>query len=122
MENGIDSGLEIRRLLMLTRLKGASKGMTMPQIVRDCEKVSGWTIPGETSFEVVRQVLQTLIDDKLVALGTKFVATVKGHEYLEDPFRWRIDQKTTEELADSMFWKEIHEIFDRAYRKLRSKT
>lgn len=122
MESRVDSGLEIRRILLLTRLKYAPKGMTMPQLVKDCERVSGWNNPGETGSEVVRHVLQTLIDDKLVALGTRFAATEKGREYLGDPFKWRIDERTTEELAENMFWKEIYDVFDKAYRRLRPKN
>ena len=122
MESRVDSGLEIRRILLLTRLRDVSKGMTMAQLVKDCAKVSGWGIPGKTGWEVVQQVLQSLIDDKLVALGTKFVATVRGREYLEDPLKWRIDERTTEELADNMFWKEIYDVFDKAYRRLRPKS
>jgi len=87
MESRLDSGLEIRRILLLTRLKDVEKGMTMPQLVKDCGKVSGWNIPGKTAWEVVQHVVQSLIDDKLVELGTRFVATVKGHEYLADPQR-----------------------------------
>jgi hypothetical protein len=122
LESRVDSGLEIRRILLLTRLRDVSKGMTMAQLVKDCGKVSGWDIPGKTSWEVVQHVLQSLIDDKLVALGTRFVATVKGREYLEDPLKWRIDERTTEELADNMFWKEIYDVFDKAYHRLKSKT
>jgi hypothetical protein len=47
--------------------------------------------------------------------------TLKGQEYLQDPLKWRIDEETTEELADNMFWKEIYDVFDKAYRRLRSK-
>jgi hypothetical protein len=96
--------------------------MTMPQLEKDCAKVSGWNIPGKTSWEVVKEVLQSLIDEKLVALGTRFVATVKGSEYLEDPLKWRIDERTTEDLAEKMFWNEIYDVFGRAYRRLRSQT
>lgn len=96
--------------------------MTMPQIVKDCSRVSGWNAPGRTGSEVAQEVLQSLIDDKLVALGTKFGATIKGLEYLDDPLKWRIDDRTTEELADNMFWKEIHDMFDKAYRLLRPKS
>ncbi len=96
--------------------------MTMPQLVKDCGKVSGWNIPGKTAWEVVQHVVQSLIDDKLVALGTRFVATMKGHEYLADPLKWRIDERTTEELADNMFWKEIYDVFDKAYRRLKPKS
>jgi hypothetical protein len=122
LESRVDSGLEIRRILLLTRLRDVSKGMTMAQLVKDCAKVSGWDIPGKTGWEVVQHVIQSLIDDKLVALGTRFVATVKGREYLEDPLKWRIDERTTEELADNMFWKEIYDVFDKAYHRLKSKT
>jgi hypothetical protein len=122
LESRVDSGLEIRRILLLTRLKDASKGMTLPQLVKDCEKVSGWNIPGKTAWEIVQHVVQTLIDDKLVSLGTRFLVTVRGREYLQDPLKWRIDERTTEELADNMFWKEIYQVFDKAYHKLRSKN
>jgi hypothetical protein len=122
VESRLDSGLEIRRILLLTRLREVSKGMTLPQLVKDCAKVSGWNIPGKTGWEVVLHVLQSLIDDKLVMLGTRFVATVRGREYLEDPLKWRIDERTTEELADNMFWKEIYDVFDKAYHRLRPKS
>jgi len=122
LESRVDSGLEIRRILLLTRLKDVPKGMTMSQLVKDCGKVSGWDVPGKTGWEVVQHVLQSLIDDKLVALGTRFAATVKGREYLEDPLKWRIDERTTEELADNMFWKEIYDVFDKAYHRLRPKS
>jgi hypothetical protein len=122
VESRLDSGLEIRRILLLTRLREVSKGMTLPQLVKDCAKVSGWNIPGKTGWEVAQHVLQSLIDDKLVMLGTRFVATVRGREYLEDPLKWRIDERTTEELADNMFWKEIYDVFDKAYHRLRPKS
>ena len=122
MESEVDSGLEIRRILLLTRLRATAKGLTMPQLVKDCGKVSGWNIPGKTGWQVVQDVLQSLIDDKLVSLGTRFVATVKGREYLGDPLKWRIDERTTEELAETVFWREIYEVFDKAYRRLRSKN
>jgi hypothetical protein len=121
LDGRADSGVEIRRILLLTRLKDAPKGMTMSQIVKDCSKVAGWKAPGESSEEIAREVLQSLIDDKLVALGTRFGATIKGLDYLEDPLKWRIDERTTEELADNIFWKEIYDAFDKAYHRLRSK-
>jgi hypothetical protein len=105
----------------LTRLKDVSKGMTLPQLVKDCGKVSGWNVPGKTAWEIVQHVVQSLIDDKLVALGKKFVVTVRGREYLQDPLKWRIDARTTEELADDMFWKEVYDVFGKAYRRLKSK-
>ena len=122
MESRTDPGLEIRRILLLTRLKTAAKGMTMPQLVKDSEKVSGWNIPGKTGWEVVQHVLQSLIDDRLVALGTRFVMTVKGQEYLGDPLKWHIDERTTEDLSEKMFWTEIYEVFGKAYHRLRSKN
>src|SRR5437879_358700 len=122
LESRVDSGLEIRRILLLTRLKDISNDMTLPQLVKDCGKVSGWNVPGKTAWEIVQHVVQTLIDDKLVSLGTKFVVTVRGREYLEDPLKWRIDDRTTEELADNMFWKEIYDVFDKAYRRLKPKS
>jgi len=94
----------------------------MPQLVKDCGKVSGWNIPGQSPEEIVRHILQSLIDDRLVALGTRFVMTMKGQEYLGDPLKWHIDQRATEELADNMFWKEIYDVFGKAYRRLRSKN
>jgi hypothetical protein len=79
-----DSGIEIRRILLLTRLRENQKGMTMNQLVRDCGKVDGWKIMGTTHWEGVRQVLQSLINDRLVAVKTRFLITVKGREYLAD--------------------------------------
>ncbi len=82
----------------------------------------GFTFYAAVVVPIGQDVLQSLIDEKLVALGTRFVATLKGREYLEDPLRWRIDERTTEELADNMFWKEIYDVFDKAYRRLRPKS
>jgi hypothetical protein len=121
MEGRTDSGLEIRRLLLLTRLRNASKGSTMQRLVNDCEKVPGWKLPGKTSSEIVRMVLQSLIDDQLVAVKRNFGLTVKGREYLEDPFKWQIDGRTTEDIEQRLFWESIYEVFDKAYRGLRSK-
>ncbi len=121
MDGGVDSGLEIRRILLLTRLRIASKGMTMPQIVKGCEKVSGWNMTGKTHWEVVQLVLQSLIDDGLAAVKTRFVLTAKGLEYLEDPLRWRIGEGTIEEVEQKLFWESISETFERAYRRLRFK-
>ncbi len=121
MEGRADSGLEIRRLLLLTRLRNASKGLTMQRLVNDCEKVPGWTVPGKTSSEIVRMLLQSLIDDRLVAVKRNFELTVKGREYLEDPLKWQIDGRTTEDIEQRLFWESIYEVFDKAYRGLRSK-
>ncbi len=121
MEGRADSGLEIRRLLLLTRLRNASKGLTMQRLVNDCERVPGWTVPGKTSSETVRMVLQSLIDDRLAAVKKNFELTVKGREYLEDPLKWQIDGRTTEDIEQRLFWESIYEVFDKAYRGLRSK-
>jgi len=121
MEGRADSGLEIRRLLLLTRLRNASKGLTMQRFVNDCEKVPGWKVPGKTSSEIVRMVLQSLIDDRLVAVKKNFELTVKGREYLEDPLKWQIDGRTTEDIEQRLFWESIYDVFDKAYRGLRSK-
>ncbi len=121
MEGRVDSGLEIRRILLLTRLRAASKGMTLQMLVKDCEKVSGWNVAGKTAWEVVRLVLQSLIDDGLAVVRRKFEVTVKGREYLEDPLKWRIDVGAIEEVERKLFWDAIYEMFDRAYRRLQSK-
>ena len=121
MEGRADSGLEIRRLLLLTRLRNSPKGLTMPRLVNDCEKVPGWKVPGKTSWEIVRMVLQSLLDDRLVAVKKNFELTTKGREYLEDPTKWQIDGRTTEDIEQKLFWESIYEVFDKAYRGLRSK-
>src|SRR5713101_9275275 len=122
MEGMVDSGFEIRRIILLTRLKAVSKGMTMGRLVKDCTKVAGWNVTGKTPWEVVRLVLQSLIDDGLAAVKARFVLTAKGREYLENPFKWRLDRGTTEEVDRKIFWDSIHETFDKAYRRLRPKT
>jgi len=121
MEGRADSGIEIRRLLLLTRLRNASKGLTMQKIVTDCEKVPGWNVPGKTSWELVRMVLQTLIDDRLAVLKKNFELTTKGQDYLEDPSKWQIDSGATKDIEQRLFWESIYEVFDKAYRGLRSK-
>src|SRR5213593_3598468 len=121
LDGKVDPGIEIRRILVLTRLRKVSRGMTMEQIVKDCEKVPGWSASGMTMFEVVRMVLQSLIDDGLTALRTRFVLTARGREYLENPLKWRIDAATLEDVERKQFWNSIYETFDRAYRRLRSK-
>jgi hypothetical protein len=121
MEGIADSGLEIRRLLLLTRLRNASKGLTMRKLVNDCEKVSGWKMPGKTAWEMVRMVLQSLIDDRLVAVKKNFELTVKGRDYLEDPTKWQMEGRTAEDIEQKLFWESIYQVFDKAYRGLRSK-
>jgi hypothetical protein len=121
MESRADSGVEIRRLLLLTRLRISPKGLTMLKLVNHCEKVAGWKVPGKTSWETVRMVLQNLIDDRLVMVKKNFELTVKGRDYLEDPTKWQIDGKTTEDIEQKLFWESIYEVFDKAYRGLRTK-
>jgi hypothetical protein len=121
MEGRADSGLEIRRLLLLTRLRNSTKGLTMLKLVSDCDKVPGWKVPGKTSSEIVRMVIQSLIDDRLVDVKKSFELTTKGREYLEDPLKWQIDGRTTEDIEQRLFWESIYEVFDKAYRGLRSK-
>jgi len=121
MEGRADSSLEIRRLLLLTRLRNASKGLTMLKLVNDCEKVPGWNEPGKASWDLVRMVLQSLLDDRLVAVKTNFALTTKGREYLEDPSKWQIDGRTTEDIEQRLFWESIYDVFDRAYQGLRTK-
>jgi hypothetical protein len=121
MEGRADSGLEIRRLLLLTRLKNSSKGLTMRKLVTDCEKVTGWNVTDKTSWETVRVVLQSLINDRLVAVRTHFELTTKGRDYLEDPSKWQIDARTTDDIEQRLFWESIYQVFDKAYRGLRSK-
>jgi hypothetical protein len=121
VEGRTDSGLEIRRLLLLTRLRNASKGLTMPKLASDCEKVPGWKVPGKSSWDIVRMVLQSLLDDRLVSVKKNFELTTKGREYLQDPSKWQIDGRTTEDIEQKLFWESIYQVFDKAYRGLRSK-
>jgi len=121
VEGRTDSGLEIRRLLLLTRLRNASKGLTMPKLANECEKVPGWKVPGKSSWDMVRTVLQSLLDDRLVSVKKNFELTTKGREYLQDPSKWQIDGRTTEDIEQRLFWESIHQVFDKAYRGLRSK-
>lgn len=117
-----ESGVEIRRIILLTRLRESVKGMTMKQLVRDCSRVPGWSVVGQSLWEGIRSILQSLIDDKLVASRTRFVLTDKGRDYLADPLKWRVEVQTKEHLEENMFWKSILAVFDRAYSKLRSST
>jgi hypothetical protein len=121
MEGRADSGLEIRRLLLLTRLRNTPNGLTMPKLVNDCENVPGWNVQGKTSSEIVRMVLQSLLDDRLVSVKKNFELTTEGREYLQDPSKWQIDGRTTEDIEQKLFWESIYQVFDKAYRGLRSK-
>lgn len=122
MEDRAEPGIEIRRIILLTRLGDNAKGMTMAGLVKDCGRVAGWSILGESVWEGVRFVLQTLIDDGLVSVKKRFVISEKGREYLEDPLKWRIDVETREEVEGKMFWKSIIDVFDRAYARLRPRS
>jgi hypothetical protein len=122
LEIRAEPGIEIRRIVLLTRLRDTAKGMTMTQLVRDCSRVAGWSIVGHSLWDGVRFVLQTLIDDKLVAARARFVITSKGQEYLEDPLKWRVEVETREHVEENMFWKNILAVFDKAYSKLRTTT
>lgn len=115
-----ESGVEIRRIVLLTRLRESAKGMTMKQLVRDCSKVPGWSVVAQSLWDSVQSVLQSLIDDRLVASRTRFVLTDKGREYLADPLQWRVEVQTKEQVEESMFWKSITSVFDKAYAKLRA--
>lgn len=91
----------------------------MQQLVRECEKVTGWCNAGETVWEVVRLVVQSLIDDGLAEMTSKVVLTAKGRDYVADPLKWRIDDRTTEEVEKVLFWDTILSVFDKAARRLR---
>src|SRR5207247_9069457 len=107
MEGRADSGIEIRRILLLTRLQKSPRGLTMNQLVRDCSKVDGWNILGTGLWEGVRIVLQSLINDGLVALKTKFLITMKGRDYLAYPLKWRLHFENAEIVSRNMFWNRI---------------
>lgn len=115
-----DSGIEIRRILLLTKLRESAKGMTMSQIVQVCQKVPGWNISGTRLWDGVREVLQTLINDQFVDVKTRFLITVRGREYLADPLRWKLNIETPGEIERRLFWKDIYEVFNKAYARLRA--
>lgn len=120
MPDGADSGTEIRRILLLTKLRESAKGMTMEQIVQVCQKVPGWNISGTRLWEGVREVLQTLINDQLVDVKTRFLITSKGLEYLANPLRWKLNIETSREAERRLFWKDVYEVFNKAYARLRT--
>lgn len=96
--------------------------MTMEQIVMVCRKVPGFNLAGATLWQGAREVLQSLINDKLVAVRTRFSITLKGQEYVADPLKWKLNVETTEEVERRLFWNNIYEIFDRALARLRTKS
>ena len=102
-------------------MRAAPKGMTMDRLVKDCGKVSGWNIVGWTPYEVVRLVLQTLMDDGLAVLRSRFELTPQGRRYLEDPLKWRIEADASEDVEKKLFWKSIYEVFERARARMRAK-
>lgn len=118
MEGRAGSSIEIRRILLLTRLRDSNKGMTMSQIVKDCGKVEGWNFVGGSLWEEVRHVLQSLINDRLVAVKTRFLITAKGQEYLADPLKWQLKVETSEDMERKLFWSSIYDVFDKALAKL----
>ena len=94
----------------------------MDQIVQVCRKVPGWNIAGSNVWEGARDVLQTLINDQLVEVKTRFLITTKGREYLADPLKWKLEVETPQEAYRRLFWKEIYEVFNKAYAKLRARS
>jgi len=122
MDGRADSGIEIRRILLLTRLRETAKGLTMSQLVRDCGKVDGWSIVGASMWEGVRQVLQSLINEGLVAVKSRFLITSKGEDYLADPLKWRLKVETDEEKERQLFWNSIYNVFDRALARLLARS
>ena len=120
MLDGADSGIEIRRILLLTKLRESAKGKTMDQIVQVCQKVPGWNISGKRLWDGVREVLQTLINDQLVEVKTRFLITSKGQEYLADPLKWKLNIETPGEVERRLFWKDVYEVFNKAYARLRA--
>ncbi|HYY91748.1 MAG TPA: hypothetical protein VE955_07145 [Candidatus Dormibacteraeota bacterium] len=122
MSERADSGNEIRRILLLTRLRDSPKGLTMDQLVKDCSKISGWSSTPKASWESVRHVLQSLINDHLVVVKNRFSITVKGREYLADPSKWRLNVENREEEDQKLFWDNIYAIFDKALARIKSRS
>lgn len=94
----------------------------MDQIVMVCRKVPGFSVPGVTFWQEAREVLQTLINDKLVTVRTRFSITSKGQEYLSDPLKWKLNLETSEEMERRIFWNSIYEVFDKAFARLRARS
>src|ERR671922_703757 len=107
MSERADPGNEIRRILLLTRLRESPNGLTMNQLVKDCSKISGWSSAPKASWESVRHVLQSLINDHLVIVKNRFSITAKGREYLDDPLKWRLNVERREEEEQKLFWNNI---------------
>ena len=94
----------------------------MDQIVMVCRKVPGFNFGGSTLWQGAREVLQSLINDKLVTVHTRFSINVKGEEYLADPLKWKLNVETTEEAERRLFWNSIYDIFDKALARVRAKS
>jgi hypothetical protein len=122
MDGRADSSLEIRRILLLTRLRENGKGLTLSQMTKDVAKVAGWGVSGTPLSESVRRVLQTLIDENLISVKDRFVISSKGRQYLEDPLRWHLNVGTLDEVERKLFWNSIYAVFDRAFARLRSRS
>jgi hypothetical protein len=122
MDGRADSGLEIRRILLLTRLRENVKGLTLSQMTKDVAKVAGWGVSGTPLSESVRAVLQSLIDEKLIVVKDRFLISPKGRQYLEDPLKWRLNMGTVEEVERKLFWSSVYIVFDRAFARLRSRS
>ena len=94
----------------------------MSQLENDCKRVPGWTIPGRSFSDEVQHILQTLIDDGLVEVKSRFTITGRGLEYVEDPLKWQIEVETPTESESRLFWNTIYAVFDRAYARLRARA
>src|SRR5437764_12877145 len=119
MEGRADSGIEIRRILLLTRLQKSPRGLTMNQLVRDCSKVDGGNILGTGLWEGVRIVLQSLINGGLVALEPEFLVTRTGRAHLADPSQRRLHVDAAAELETKRFWNSIRQILPNDLPRLR---
>ncbi len=118
MDGRTDSGIEIRRILLLTELRQTARGLTMGQLVKNCGKVEGWSLSRTGLWEGVRHVLQSLINDGLVGVKSRFIITSKGEDYLADPLKWRLKVETNEEIERKLFWNTIYDVFDKALARL----
>ena len=92
----------------------------MSQLENDCKRIVGWSFSRQSLFDEVQHVLQTLIDDGLVIMKSRFAITKKGLEYVEDPLKWQIEVESTADMERRMFWNSIYSIFDKAYARLRA--
>src|SRR2546428_8659490 len=110
----VDSSIELRRILLLTLLRDAGKGLTMQQLVGECGSVPGWNVTGTTRWDVVRLVLQSLIDEGLVAVEGRVVLTTRGAEEFEKPLKVRscwgaIKEVEWQVVLGSVYEKSVYE-------------